>query len=119
MPLPATVPVPPPALVTTTSYCFSVNVAVTDNACDAVTSQTGDVPLHAPPHPVNSELASGSAVSVITAPSSNSNAHVVPQSMPAGEDVMRPLPLPDFVMSSGMSSGGTTGASSGASITES
>jgi hypothetical protein len=43
-------------------YVWSVNVAVTDDACASVTEHVGDVPEQAPPHPVNTDPTSGSAV---------------------------------------------------------
>src|SRR5690242_7271259 len=50
------------------------------------------VPLHAPVQPTNVPPASGVAVSVTIEFSGKPCVHVVPQFMPAGEDVTVPVP---------------------------
>src|SRR5207253_2193787 len=53
------------------------------------------VPLHPPPvQPVNVEPLAAAAVSVMLVPVVNDLEHVVPQSIPAGDDVTFPPPLP-------------------------
>jgi hypothetical protein len=53
------------------------------------------VPVHPPPdQPVNVEFAAGVAVSVMLVPLVNDAEQVVPQSMPAGEEVTLPPPVP-------------------------
>ena len=62
-----TVPPPVPALVTVSVNCLRVKEAVTDFAASIV-SVHAPVPVHAPLHPVKSELAAAVAVSVTTVP---------------------------------------------------
>ncbi len=59
-----------------------------------MTAQVVVVPEHAPPHPENVEPAAGAAVSVTARPARVEVEHVAPQSMPAGDEVTVPLPLP-------------------------
>ena len=69
----------------------------TDFAADIVTLHA-PVPLHAPPQPVNVEPVAAAGVSVTIAPESKLNVHVAPHEMPAGADVIVPVPLPPFVI---------------------
>ena len=55
------------------------------------------VPVHAPVHPVKTELAPGLAVSVTDVPTVKLALHVSPQLMPEGALVTVPAPLPEFV----------------------
>jgi hypothetical protein len=64
------------------------------------------VPVHAPVHPVNTELAPGLAVSVTDVPTVKLALHVSPQLMPAGVLVTVPVPVPDFVTVSCTVAGG-------------
>jgi hypothetical protein len=73
-----------------------VNVAVTDLAALIVTIQL-PVPVHAPLQPVNVDVPSGAAVKVTTVPLSNNAEQVAPQSIPAGDEVTEPPPVPAFV----------------------
>jgi len=50
-------------------------------------------PLHAPPHPTKCQPADGVATSDRWVPASNDALHAVPQSMPAGVEVIRPEPV--------------------------
>jgi hypothetical protein len=52
------------------------------------------VPLHAPLQPVNVEPAAAVAVSVTIVPEANDAEQVAPQSIPAGELVTEPEPVP-------------------------
>ena len=71
-----------------------VKVAVTDLAATIVTTQV-PVPLQPEPlQPVKVELTSGVAVSVTVVPCPKVAEHVEPQSMPAGELVTVPDPVP-------------------------
>ncbi len=71
-----------------------MNVAVTVVAAESVTLQ-GPVPVHPPPlQPVKVEPAAALAVSVTAVPLVKLAAQVAPQSMPAGELVTVPLPVP-------------------------
>ena len=56
---------PCPSVCTFRANSFRANSAVTDSASVRVTLQVFCDPEHAPPQPTNSELASGTAVSVI------------------------------------------------------
>jgi hypothetical protein len=74
-----------------------VNVAVTDLAPSIVTTQL-PVPLHpAPLQPVKVEVPSGAAVRVTSVPVSNDVEQVAPQSIPTGDEVTAPPPVPVFV----------------------
>jgi hypothetical protein len=53
------------------------------------------VPVQAPAHPVNVELALGVGVSVTAVPAAKLASHVLPQLMPAGALVITPVPVPD------------------------
>ena len=66
--------------------------AVTPRSLSMLTTQVGAVPEHTPPQPRNDEPASGVAVSVTCVPRSYVPLHVVPQSMPDGDEVTRPFP---------------------------
>src|SRR5437899_2858783 len=55
------------------------------------------VPVQAPLQPVNVEPASAVAVSVTVVPCENEAEQVAPQSIPVGELVTVPEPVPDFV----------------------
>jgi hypothetical protein len=55
------------------------------------------VPVHAPVHPVKTELAPGLAVSVTDVPTVKLALHISPQLMPEGALVTVPAPLPEFV----------------------
>ncbi len=67
MPAGVDVTVPPPPLVTVNVNCFSVNDAVTVFAASMVTMQP-PVPVQAPDHPVNVEVAAGVAINVTAVP---------------------------------------------------
>jgi len=88
-----TVPAPAPALETV-SVKVGVKVAVTVVAAEIVTTHD-PVPEHPPPfQPLKVEPAAGVAVSVTAVPLVKLAEQVAPQSMPAGELVTVPLPVP-------------------------
>jgi len=88
-----TVPAPAAALETV-SMRAGVKVAVTVVAAESVTVQA-PVPEHPPPvQPLKVEPPAGAAVSVTAVPLVKLAAQVAPQSMPAGELVTVPLPVP-------------------------
>jgi hypothetical protein len=61
-----------------------------------VTSQVGSAAQPGTPlHPTKLDMAAGLAVSVTTLPTAKSAEHVDPQSIPAGELVTDPVPLPE------------------------
>ena len=70
-----------------------VKVAVTACAALTVTVQV-PVPAQLPLQPLNVEPAPGVAVSVTPVPLANAAEHVTPQTMPAGELVTVPVPVP-------------------------
>jgi len=96
------VPPPVPALVTVRTRVIGANVAVTDLAAFMFTEQA-PVPVQSPDHPENVELTSGVAVSVMVELLANDAVQVAPQSMPAGELVTVPAPVPAFVTVNGLS----------------
>jgi len=67
--------------------------AQTTRSWFAVTLQP-PAPLHAPPQPANVEFASACAVSDTVLPADTVIVHALGQSIPAGDEVMRPAPLP-------------------------
>ena len=71
---------------------LAAKLAVTDWAADIVTTQA-PVPLHAPVQPVNAEPEAGVAVSVTAAPDEYEALQVLPQLMPAGEELTVPEPF--------------------------
>ncbi|TAJ20096.1 MAG: hypothetical protein EPO65_04830 [Dehalococcoidia bacterium] len=70
-----------------------MNVAVTVFAASIVTTQL-PVPVQAPDHPVNVEVASGVAVRVTEVPEPNVAEQSAPQVIPAGAEVTVPRPVP-------------------------
>src|SRR5690554_356543 len=95
-----TVPLPSPSMTTVTanSAMSFVKVASTAMSVDIVSSQVSPLELsQSPPQPSNDEPVVAPAVSVTTASSSNVAEHSEPQSMPAGELVTTPSPVPDLV----------------------
>lgn len=75
---------------------FVVNVAVTDRAWSTVMVQVVAVPLQAPLQPTKDEVESGAAVRVTLVPERYCAEQVAPQSMPVGDDVTEPDPVPAF-----------------------
>src|ERR1044072_6522175 len=71
----------------------TVNVAVTDRSWSIVTTQATR-PVQSPLQPTNIESTSGVAVSVTMVLQSKPTEHVAPQSMPAGVEVIEPVPVP-------------------------
>lgn len=69
-------------------------MAVTDRLVVIETVQM-PVPVQAPDQPANSFPESGVAVSVTEVLIANGAIHAVPQSMPEGEEVMVPFPVPE------------------------
>ena len=90
-----TVPEPLPDLVVERVNVFWVKVAVTDLMLSIVTIQL-PVPVHAPLHPANEELAAGVAVRVTVVPFKKLVWQLAPQLIAAGELVTVPEPVPDF-----------------------
>jgi hypothetical protein len=73
-----------------------LKVAVTARSWSIVTVQLS-VPLQAPPQPPNLEPAAGAAVKVTVVPCANWAEQLLPQSIPAGELVTVPEPVPALV----------------------
>jgi hypothetical protein len=73
-----------------------VNVAVTEWTVSIVTAQL-PIPPHAPPQPVKVDVPSGVAVNVTSVPTLNAAEHVAPQSIPTGDEVTDPSPVPVLV----------------------
>ncbi len=75
---------------------LAVNCAVTDRAPSIVTVHV-EVPEHPSPlQPANDEPAAGDAVNVTDDPSTKVSEQSEPQSIPAGDEVTVPTPVPDF-----------------------
>jgi len=88
-----TKPVPSPVTETVSSG-LNTKFALTDLAASMVTTQVGDVPLHAPDQFEKSENALGVAVSVTTVPALYPSSQSAGQDIPDGLDVTVPLPTP-------------------------
>src|SRR5215468_9087464 len=73
-----------------------LKVAVTDCAADSETVQV-PVPVQAPLQPEKVEPLAAAAVRVTEVPLAKLALHVLPQLMPAGEEVTVPVPLPALV----------------------
>ena len=76
---------------------FSVNVAVRVAFALIVRAHV-PVPVHPLLHPVNVELVLGVAVNVTLVPETYDDEQLAPQFIPAGDEVIVPLPVPDFVV---------------------
>ena len=73
-----------------------LNAAPTDWLAVMVTMQE-PVPVQAPLHPAKVEPPAAAAVSVTLVPLLYDAAHVLPQLIPAGEEVTVPVPVPALV----------------------
>jgi hypothetical protein len=94
-----TVPLPVPVLVTVRAYGMRVNEAVTPLAA-VIGMVQAPVPVQAAPaQPVNMDMESGTAESVTLEAASNTAEQVAPQSIPSGDDVTVPSPVPVLVTS--------------------
>jgi hypothetical protein len=80
-------------MVIVTTVFELLNVAVTEVAAVTVTTQVS-VPLHAPLHPANTEPPDGVAVNVTCVPLAKLPEQPSGQSIPSGELVTFPLPVP-------------------------
>src|SRR5262245_40961175 len=90
-----TEPPPLPAIVTSIVDPPSSKVGVTVTSPVTANVQS-PVPLHPPPdQPANDEPAAGVACRVTRKFSANASLQSLPQSIPAGDDVTVPSPLPD------------------------
>jgi hypothetical protein len=87
-------PPPAPVLLTVRLYWTRLKLAVTNFAASTVTEHVPPVPLHAPDQPVNAEAESATAVSVTTVAAVKLAEHVPPHTMPPGDDVTEPPPVP-------------------------
>jgi hypothetical protein len=74
-----------------------VKVALTERAELTVVVHVAALPVQSPDQPLNAEPAAGAAVSVTLVPETKALEQVVPQSIPAGELVTVPVPVPLFV----------------------
>ena len=90
-----TMPAPVPALVTARANVVAelLKVAVTARVWVIDTVQA-PVPVHPPAHPANVEPLAAAGVSLTDEPLAKFALHVVPQLMPAGDDVTVPVPVP-------------------------
>ena len=90
-----TVPVPVPVSATVSAKVCTVNCADADAALDpAGMLHVVEAPLHAPLQPANVEFDAGDAVSVTAAVVLNEAEHVLPQEIPAGDELTVPDPDP-------------------------
>jgi len=96
-----TVPAPFPALVSVSVLSLS-NLAVAVWSAPIVSVQ-GPVPEQAPDQPAKDDPAEGVAVSVTAVPCVKACAQVKPQLIPAGLELIVPLPLPAFARASVLS----------------
>jgi hypothetical protein len=91
-----TVPDPVPAITTLSEPGAGRKVAVTELSAESVTLQS-PVPVQAPDQPPKVDAPPARAVSVTTAPSAKPALQVPGQEMPAGDEVMVPVPPPAAV----------------------
>ena len=75
-------------------------VAVTLLGAFMTTRQEGPAPLHAPLQPEKVEPEPGVAVSVTLVPPAKGAPHDAPQSIPLGDEVTVPMPLPGLLTDS-------------------
>jgi hypothetical protein len=95
-----TVPVPAPDFVTVRVYLitsFGLNVAIILLFEFIVIITVVSIPVASPDHPPNSDDESDVAVNVTLVPYANWYEHVDPQLIPAGLDMIVPVPAPEFV----------------------
>lgn len=71
----------------------AANTTLTVRAWFIVTLQVVPAPVHAPPQPLSTWPAAGVALSSMLAPLANAALHVVPHSMPAGNERTEPPPV--------------------------
>jgi len=79
------------------AFGLVLNVALAARAAVIESVQVVAVPVQAPLQPAKSELPAGAGVKVTMVPLMNEEEQVAPQSMPAGELVTVPLPVPALV----------------------
>ena len=89
-----TVPFPSPFLVTVRRWVDAVNLAVTSRDRVMDTMQTLAVPLQSSDQPTNVDPLAGVAVNVTVTLAANRASHVLPQSIPLGDDMTVPFPFP-------------------------
>src|SRR5688572_2205154 len=89
----AHVPGPVPARITVSRSVATATLKRAVTVAVVVTEQ-GPVPEHPSLQPANTEPGAAAAFNETVVPSSNCPEHVPPQSMPTGEDVTVPSPLP-------------------------
>ena len=98
IPLGLLVTVPLPDFVTVNVLVVRAKVAVTAFAAVILTVQVVAVPVQAPDHPENAELADAAAVRVTEVPLLKLALHVLAQLTPAGLLVTVPAPVPASVV---------------------
>ena len=89
-----TMPLPSPAFVTVRVLAGESNVAPTARSWSIVSVQVGVVPEQSPVQPLNTSPAAALAVKVTTVPVSKVAEQVETHTIPPGEIVTEPLPLP-------------------------
>jgi hypothetical protein len=87
-------PWPLPVTIAVNAWVGLSNLAVAVVSLEIVTSQVGDVPLHAPLQPANAAPADGTATSFTVEPTAKPELQVAPQLMPAGVESTSPVALP-------------------------
>ena len=90
----ATSPRPEPLISTVTRCCAVLNVAVTVVEALRFNVHVVEVPRQPPLQPLNSAPSSGVAVRVTMPSIGNTPVQLLPQSMPPGFEVTRPVPVP-------------------------
>ena len=85
----------PPLVAITVMVCVGMKRAVTFLAAFMLREQVR--PVQSPEKPTKPEPLAGVGVSVTMVPERKFAAQVVPQAIPAGEEAIDPVPVPDFV----------------------
>jgi hypothetical protein len=92
----ATLPEPVPDLTTVSAGWVAVKLAVQLTFASITNEVVAEVPVHAPDQPRKPDPAGTIAIRLTTVPAAKLAAQVPPQEIPAGEELMLPVPSPEL-----------------------